>query len=340
MGYEPDNAVSGPDYYLNQPTRGQPTFEGRGAKILGIEGTWDDATFRRLFRGHQPDHDIKLPGIRLVKNRRGAFDHTFNADKASSVLDLVAGDDRIAEVAYRAEKKAMGVLERSARARVRKAAEIEKSKSKQPKGWKFPERVTGNIVVARFPHYDSRMNDPHGHAHWVVLNLTYDKAEREWKAVELRYADRKAVSEAYHSEYAKGLRELGYDATWDGKRLDVRGVAEDVIREFSQRAEGIKQTKARYAERGLSKQGRQKVQLFDRPEDKKEIPLEELRKSWVSRLTGDQFDGLKRAVKKAKDKVMQARFSRGVNRHLQTLQQQAMMRAEQAQERSRGHERG
>src|SRR3954452_18958781 len=262
MGYEPDNAVASPDYYLGQPTRSQPSFEGKGARLLGIEGTWDEATFRRLFQGHRPDHDIKLPGIRLVKNRRGAFDHTFNRDKASSVLDLVAQDDRIPEVARRAESKAMALLERSARARVRKASEIKKSKARQPKGWKFPERVTGNIVAAVFEHFDSRTNDPHGHRHWVILNLTYDRVEREWKAVELRFADRKAVSHAYHSEYANGLRELGYDASWDGKRLDVHGVSEDVIKEFSQRAEGIKKTKERYAEKGLSKQGRQKVQLF------------------------------------------------------------------------------
>lgn len=339
MGYEPDNAVSDPEYYLGQPTRTPPTFEGKGAKLLGIEGTWDDATFRRLFRGHRPDHDIKLPGIRMVKNRRGAFDHTFNDDKSVTLADLVAEDDRIPAVAYRAEQKAMAVLERSARCRVRKSSEIERSKAKQPKGWKYPERRTGNIVAARFDHFDSRTNDPHGHRHWVVLNLTYDRVEREWKAVELRYTDRKAVSEAYHSEYAKGLRELGYDAEWDGKRLQIHGVDEGAMREFSQRAEGIKKTKAKYAAKGLSKQGRQKVQLFDRPEDKEAIPLDDLRKSWVSRLTGDQFDGLRRLVRKAKDKVRQARFQRGINRHLDNLRGLSIMRAEPAQERKQAHER-
>lgn len=316
MGYEPDNAVSSPDYYLNQPTRCQPEFWGKGAKLLGIEGEWDEATFRRLFVGHRPDQDIKLPGIRMVKNRRGAFDHTFNRDKASSVLELVAGDERIPRVARRAEVKAMSLLEKSARARVRKASQIAESKARHPKGWKYPERVTGNIVAARFQHFDSRLNDPHGHNHWVVLNLTYDRTEKEWKAVELGYADRKAISHAYHKEYAKGLRELGYDATWDGKRLEVHGVAEDVLQDFSQRAEGIAKTKARYEDKGLSKQGRQKVQLFDRPETKLNAGLDQLRQVWVDRLGPARLSALRDVVSRARRAASRSLLSRSINRHI------------------------
>ena len=117
----------------------------------------------------------------------------------------------------------------------------------------------------------------------MVLNLTYDRVEREWKAVELVSADRKRVGEVYHREYAKGPRELGYDARWDKGWVSIRGVEEGLIAEFSQRAEGIKATIELYAERGLSKKGRQKVQLFDRPEEKKDIPLDHLHPSWVSR---------------------------------------------------------
>ena len=339
MGYEPDNAVADPEYYLGQPTRETPTFEGKGARLLGIEGTWDENTFRRLFRGFQPDHNIKLPGIRLVKNRRGAFDHTFNDDKATSLADLVARDDAHPRCRLPGRKEGHGRARSFRPLPGQEGIRTSQEQGQAAEGLEVPRRRTGNIVAARFSHFDSRMNDPHGHRHWVVLNLTHDREEQEWKAVELRFADRKLVSEVYHSEYAKGLRELGYDAEWDGKRLEVRGVSDHLIQEFSQRSEGIKKTKARYAERGLSKQGRQKVQLFDRPENKRELTLDELRPHWVSRLTGDQFNGLRRLVKKARDKVRQARFKRGVNQHLDNLVRSSIMRAESAQERNRGHER-
>ena len=65
----------------------------------------------------------------------------------------------------------------------------------------------------------------------------------------------------------------------------------------------------------------------------------DLRRAWLSRLSSDQFDGLKRLVEKAKSAVRQARFKRGNNRHLQTVQNLSIMRAETAQERTRGHER-
>ena len=203
-----DNVVSCPAYYLEEPNQIRTEFRGKGARLLGIEGTFDEATFHRLFRGMQPgargrQGSQARPAHR--GNRRGAFDITLNMPKTASIQQELAGDTRIAGVMDRAQAVVQTMLEQQVRVRVRKESEIAKSKAKQPKGWKYPERHSGNLVFVAFAHPSSREGDPHAHRHLFVPNLTYDRHERMWKAVEFRHIDRKAIAEAYRSELMKGL---------------------------------------------------------------------------------------------------------------------------------------
>lgn len=299
MGYEPDNAVRDPDYYLKRPTLNTPTFEGETAKYLGIQGTFDEKTFRRLFAGRKPDEEVMLPGLRNVANSVGATDHTFNRDKPISLLKLIGQDERIAGVEERAERAALHAMESMVAVKIRKRDEIEASKAEAttPKTWRYPIRHTGNMLYVKFTHPESRENDPHSHSHVLVFNLSYDKKEKQFKRLDLRHIDRKEISRVYHETLAKGMRGLGYDAHWDGKRIEVSGVPKGMIDEFSRRSLGVAETKKRYP--GLSKQGQQKVQLFDRPQQVVRT-LAEHTADWFSRVSHEYLETLRRLVSKTK----------------------------------------
>ena len=342
MGIEFDNVVRDLDYYRREPSLTEPTFQGKGSRLMGIEGQWDDTQFRRLYEGQNPHDGERLDGIRMVKNRRGAWDVTFNRDKATSILKLVGDDTRIAEVEDRAIAKAMKSLESQVRVRVRKQSELMASKAKMPKGWKHPERISGNLVWVKFDHPASREGDPHSHSHIIVMAVSYDRQEGRWKSPELRYLDRAAISDVYHEELARGMRKLGYKARWDGKELSVHGVQKEVRAEFSQRNAAIKAKEAEYDKRAeeagrqlMSSKKRQKVGLFNRPEKDAAASLVDRRQGWLGRLSDAQRNVLDGLVRRAKSALKHDRWRDGLKRHADRLR--SFVRT---QEPEHGRERG
>ena len=342
-----DNVVSRPAYYLEEPNQLRTEFRGQGSRLLGVEGQFDEATFHRLFRGMQPElvggKEAKLVQ-RIGASRRGAFDITLNMPKTSSIMKELAGDTRISDVMDRAQAVVEGMLEKQVRVRVRKQAEIDKSKAKQPKGWKYPERHTGNLVFIAFAHPASRNGDPHAHRHLVVPNITYDRHERMWKAVEFRHLDRKGIAEAYRAELMNGLNQLGYKTKRVGKEFEIVGVPAEVKAEFSRRHTQIKELEREYDDkaaaagnRAMSSKERGKLSLYHRPEKASGVSPAARRDWWLSRITPPQLDGLRSLVRKAKSAVRDARFKQGVRQHLQAIQKASVIHAEP--ERNRGNER-
>ncbi len=314
MGFQPDNVVRDAGYYLAEASQLTPEFQGRGSRLLGIDGTWDEQQYFRLMGGLNPHDGSKLT-CRLVANRRLATDLTFNTDKGSSVLEQLAGDDRIAAVRDKAEAKAMRLVEKQARVQVRKQSELARSKASHPKGWKYPERRSENLIWVAFRHPASREGDPHSHTHYCVMNLAFDKEERVWKGVELRHIDRKEINQVYHAELAKGLKRLGYQATWDGKEISVAGVSPEVKKEFSTRDTRIKAKEKAYDDKAAAEgkqpmgaKARAKLSVYDRPEKAPDLPLEERRRVWMARITHTQYDGLRGLVARAKAGVKRARW--------------------------------
>lgn len=343
MGIEFDNVVGDLDYYRREPSLSPPTFQGKGSRLMGIDGQWDETQFRRLYQGLNPHDGERLPGIRQVKNRRGAWDVTFHRDKTTSILKLVSGDSRIAGVEDRAEQKAMAELERQVRVRVRKQSEIAAGMGGMDGLPKYPERRSGNLIWVKFSHPASREGDPHSHSHFVVMACSWDRTERQWKSPEFGFVDRKRISEVYHAELAKGMRKLGYKARWDGKELRVQGVPEEIQSEFSQRNAAIKAKEAEYDRRAqeagrqlMSAKSRQKVGLFRRPDKDVSASLADRRRGWLDRLTETQRGFLDRIVTKTKSSLRLDRWREGLKRHVSRLQTFART---MEQEHGRGNER-
>ena len=340
MGIEFGNVARDAGYYLGQIPLSEPTFQGATAKMLGIEGRWDEGQFKRLWDGKRPDEDGMLPGLRNVANRVNAIDITFNHDKPSSLLRLVAEDSRLEDVALKARRKAMKLVEKQASSKIRKQTQLSETKKAQPKGWRFPERQTGNVIYVEWGHPDNREGAPHWHHHVTVLNLTWDRQESQFKTVNLFHLDKVKINDVYHREYAKGMRKLGYKAKWDGKMLDVKGVDREVCDLFSTGSKRAKETQARYADKPLSKQGRAKVQLFDRPGKSADMPLGERQKGWFGQMTGEQRSGVHGVVKLARATLNRSRWRSAMQRGVERLRSFGQPREQShTKEKGHGHER-
>lgn len=310
-----DNAVPGLAYYLDEQSQTPVTFQGKGSMLLGLEGETDHQTLDRLFRGMNPHKEEKLV-TRIRADRRGAFEMTLSLPKSPSIMKELAGDERIKGVMDEAQAVVMKLVESQVRARVRKASEVEKSK--KPKTWRYPERRTGNLTYVAFSHPCSRSGDPHYHRHIVILNLTYDKQEKQWKAVELRHIDRPAISKAYTQALVKGLHRLGYKTTPSGKEFEIVGVPAEVKAEFSRRNAQIKQIAEQYPEARPKAKG--KLSVYDRPE-KLDTPLEERKTTWKERITKGQFSQLTDLMRRAKSAVRMARMRKNLKLHIDATQQ-------------------
>lgn len=208
---------------------------GQGAELLGIGGQVEPDDFEALRQGLDPKTGESLrqrrsadrigaDGTRQSQGRH-LYDFTFSAPKSASVLAGLGGDARLIEAHQRAVAEALHELELNAAARIRKKGANQ-------------DRTTGNLVVAVYHHDTSRELDPQLHTHAVASNLTYDRVERCWKALQASgiYERRSFLTEVYRNALAREVRQLGYDIEnrRDGKGRDcgfeIRGVPDEILK--------------------------------------------------------------------------------------------------------------
>src|ERR1700733_3456975 len=218
------------DYYIDgQEVPGH--WHGKTADRLGLSGEVQDKEFFALCDNRHPETGEKLTP-RDKDNRRVAFDFTFSAPKSVSVLYEISGDTRILDALRASVKETMEELEREMKTRVR------------TKGSDH-DRETGNMVWADFLHYTARpvdgVPDPHLHIHAYAMNLTYDEAEKRFKAGQ--FGDLKRDGQyweaAFDARLAHRLNALGIATEKRGLSFEVAGVQQSVIDKFSRRRDGI-----------------------------------------------------------------------------------------------------
>lgn len=309
---------------------------------MGIEGEFSPEMHLRLFDGLKPQSEGRLPGMRAVANRQGGWDITFNQEKWLSVLEHVHGDERIGDIRHEARDKAMAYVESEIRVAVRKQSQMEGPKIK---GWKYPERVSGNIVWAAFNHPSGRDGSPHGHDHVVVYNASWDATEQQWKKAVTRHIGKREMqhaSDIYHKEQARLLRKIGYQVRREGNRLTLPGFPRDVHDVFSERSAAIKgEAEQREARIGktMSPKARQKVGLFNRPE-KETVEYDQRRRGWLSRLTDAQRARLSELVSGAKVSKAMERWHRSLSKHAGLLRRLAVSQESGTPIPERGQKRG
>src|SRR3984885_9483027 len=214
------------DYY----SEGQElvgSWGGKGAAMLGLEGTVDKFSFERLCDNPDPRTGTPLT-VRTRTERRVGYDFTFSVPKSVSLLYAMSGDQGILDAFRGAVAETMGEIETEMKTRVRM-------------GGRDEDRVTGNMVWAEFIHTTSRpvagLPDPQLHAHVFAFNTTFDCEERRWKAGQ--FADIKRdtpyFQAAFRVRLANKFQELGFGVERKRDDFEIAGIPADVLKRFSRR---------------------------------------------------------------------------------------------------------
>jgi conjugative relaxase-like TrwC/TraI family protein len=218
------------DYYAEgEKVTGQ--WFGKGAEKLGLEGQVEHEQFERVRQGLHPETGEKLRqrnSHRTSKDGskeahgRNLYDFTFSAPKSISIMAILGGDERLIEAHDRAVQEALAQLERHAATRVRMNNQD-------------TDRITGNLIVACYPHDASRRLDPQLHTHCVAANMTYDAEEQRWKALQaVGIYERSAfLSEVYRNILAHEVESLGYETENRKNGFEIKHVSQSLIEEFS-----------------------------------------------------------------------------------------------------------
>jgi conjugative relaxase-like TrwC/TraI family protein len=195
---------------------------------------------------------------REVSNRQAGYDFTFSAPKSVS-LYLVLNEDKIVEqLITEAVDETMAAIESRMETKVRK-------------GYQQDNRLSPNLVYARFIHRETRpvdgIPDPHYHVHVFAMNATFEEVEKEWKALEVgnTVGDRTFYQAYFQHLLAAKVEAAGYGIRRTEHHFELASVNRELIEKFSRRTKLIEQrardkytvleAQARTLTRGLSHPG-------------------------------------------------------------------------------------
>src|SRR5680860_404131 len=194
------------------------------------------------------DREAAITKIEKEENKKGprsavaGFDFTFSVPKSVSVLWGVvdAGTQAlIVEAHHEAVAPVVAFLERE--------VALTRAGSNARNGAVAQHEILG-IAAAAYDHWDSRAGDPQLHTHVVISNKVRTAYDRKWRSLDSIPLHRcvVAISEHYNAVLADTLtrtfgvewdrRERGKDRT---RALEVTGVPEELVSEFSSRSRAI-----------------------------------------------------------------------------------------------------
>src|SRR5665213_635456 len=274
---------SSADYY----TEGQElqgVWQGNGAARLGLSGTVQKEAWDALCDNRDPNTNLPLT-VRTKEKRSVGYDFNFHVPKSVSLLYGLTRDQRILHACRESVNQTMAEMEAEMKTRVRK-------------GGRNEDRTTGNMVWGEFVHFTSRpvdgVPDPHLHAHCFVHNVTYDEKESRWKAGKFRGLKRYAryFEADLHSCMAQRMSQLGLPVQRTRKGWEIEGFTKAALDKFSRRTALIE---AKAKEKGITAEG-EKAELGARTRERKQknLSMEDLRREWLSRLSGDEQNDVQR----------------------------------------------
>ncbi|GHG07144.1 MobF family relaxase [Thalassotalea marina] len=272
------------DYY----TKGEDNVDihsnwlGKGAALLGLEGSVDPETFKSILEGNLPNGQQlgRMLGGKFV--HKPGWDLTFSAPKSVSILALIGGDNDLMQAHHIAVREALEYME----------SNVLRSQTTTDEGRAYYD--IPNAVVAQFTHTTNRTQDPQLHTHNVVMNAgSVDGSD--WRSIYSRdiYHQKMLLGLVYRSKLAELTKELGYTPVWDKESgtFELNEIRQDHIDEFSQRRSEIKS----YAEEHDLNTAEEMAEAATRTRaSKKNIPTQEIINSWDNRARelGVNFEAL------------------------------------------------
>lgn len=262
------------DYYTEDQER-PGVWRGRGAERLGLaRRRVDKAAFDALCDNLHP-----ATGGRVTASHRGdrtvGYDFNFHAPKSLSLRHALTDDPDLLAAFQGAVDETMRLVEADMQTRVRK-------------GYAQRDRPTGEMVWARFDHLTARpvggVPDPHLHSHCFALNMTYDRAEGEWKAGQFRDLKRDApfYQAVFHAALAARLRGLGLPLERTDGGWEVAGFSRATLEKFSRRT---RQVEDAAAARGVTDPAAKAgLGAVTREGKVRRLGMAELRREWAGRL--------------------------------------------------------
>ena len=265
------------DYY----TKGQEppgAWLGTGAEKIGLSGVVKPQELKNVFCGFSPDGKEKLVQnagkMTGERSRDPGWDLTFSAPKSVSICWAISSPEmqRIFERAHlEAIKTTLEGIE--AQTVIRKG-----------KGGSIHEQA--GLVVAAYQHSTSRainkntLPDMELHTHCLVMNLGVSPTDGKTRAIksEQFYNNQKEWGAVYRAELAKNLTVVGFLCEKTEAAFELKGVSQEVIKEFSKRTEQVKAQ----TEGITDKRDREQVKLRGRVV-KEDHPREALFSYWQTR---------------------------------------------------------
>lgn len=269
------------DYYSEgRETIGR--WRGAGARLLGLEGTIEQADWDALCENRHPETGKSLT-VRQKDDRTVGYDFNFHVPKSVSLLYARTRDERIIDAFRDAMDGTMHDMEEEMATRVRK-------------GGKHENRATGNMVWGEYIHLTSRpvdgVPDPLLHGHCYVFNSTFDQEEERWKAGQFRNLKRDApyFEAVFHSRFSHHLAELGLPIERTAKGWELAGIDRELVAKFSRRTEQIEKLAE---ELGITNpELKSELGGKTREHKQRDLKFEELQQVWHDRMTEAERNAL------------------------------------------------
>jgi conjugative relaxase-like TrwC/TraI family protein len=293
-GPKPNDARADGERKRRSADSGEPpgVWLGRGAARLGLNRVVDEDDFLALVAGVDPGTGRLLGTPHTERTVRG-FDVTCSAPKSASVLFAV-GDQVVRQQVLDGHDAAVAAvadwIERHGHWRYRM-------------GGKVSVFDAEGITAAVFRQHTSRALDPQLHTHAVIVNRVLAPDGR-WLALDGRTIkrDQQTLSRLYHAGLRAELtRRLG--VRWHepvNGIAEIAGVPEDVLAEFSQRADAVEaridEKLERFTdtfERPPTPRGRWRLEreaVIDSRPPRSEADYATLEQEWRDRLATIGFD--------------------------------------------------
>ena len=304
------NHLSNNDYYSEgEKVTGQ--WLGYGAEKLGLSGEVTIEQFEAIRQGNDPSTgeflrqrqsadrygEVTRNGkteIEKTGTARNLYDFTVSAPKDLSVQAVF--DSRLVDVWNRAVSETAVEMEKLAAVRVRKGGLDE-------------NRITGNMIIARYDHDASRELDPMLHSHLVAANLSWDHVDGKWYALQASeiFDQRAYLTEFCRNVAARETMKLGYEIEdhfkgGEDNGFGIKGMTEETREKFSQRSKQRDEAIADFMEEHGRRPSNREIALLvrdSRPEKLAEIATADVKARQWARLTSEEIERGKTLLKEA-----------------------------------------